>query len=306
MAKIVVVGSSNTDMVLKTNRFPQPGETIIGREFFMFPGGKGANQAVAAARMGGEVVFICKTGNDIFGEQSVQGFRKDGIITKYVSKDMDSASGIALILVDDNGENEIVVAAGANAILSDEDILAAEEEIQEADVVLIQLEIPIQSVLFATRFSFQKGCKVVLNPAPAVKLPDEIFSYLHLITPNETEAEILTGIHVNDLQSAEKAAEILINKGVKNVIITMGSSGAYFKNDVLSMMIPSPKVNALDTTAAGDIFNGVLAVQIAQNLDWNAAIAIACRAASISVTRMGAQSSAPFLFEINKDQKVLK
>lgn len=298
MAKIVVVGSSNTDMVLKTSRFPMPGETLLGGEFFMFPGGKGANQAVAAARMGAQVALICKLGNDIFGKQAIEGFEREGIITKYIVKDSEVASGTALILVDGNGENEIVVASGANAKLSIDDILVAKEELNNADVILLQLEIPIESVLLTAKNSFLKGKKVILNPAPAQEIPAEIFSHLYLITPNETEAESLTGVQVTDEQSAQIAADVLIGRGVKNVIITLGASGAYFRNAAVSMMVAAPKVKAIDTTAAGDVFNGVLAVQIANNLDWNVAISTACLAASISVTRMGAQSSAPFLSEM--------
>lgn len=298
MPKVIVIGSANTDMVVKTNRFPQPGETIIGGDFFMFPGGKGANQAVAAARAGGEVVFVAKVGNDIFGTEAVNGFVREGIITKYLSTDMDKPSGVALILVNDDGENEIVVAPGSNGGLTHEDILRAEEEIMDATVALLQLEIPLESVLSGAQLCFEKGCKVILNPAPALHLPDHLFPFLFLITPNETEAEILTGISVSDGESAERASRSLLRKGVKNVIITMGSAGAFFMNEATNFMVPSPKVKAIDTTAAGDVFNGVLAVQIAHGVDWQTSISIACKAASISVTRMGAQSSAPFLREL--------
>lgn len=300
MSKIVVIGSSNTDMVVKTNKFPVPGETILGGEFFMFSGGKGANQAVAAARMGSEVTLICKTGDDIFGQRSIEEFKKEGIVTNYIQKDADKASGTALILVDANGENEIVVASGANEKLSEINIEVAHAAIMEADVLLLQLEIPIASVLYAAKKAFDLGKKVILNPAPAQKLPEELFGYLYLITPNETEAEILTGIKVTDRNSAAAAAEKLVLMGVQNAIITMGSEGAYFKNRAIEMLVKAPKVNAIDTTAAGDTFNGVLAVGITSGRDWEESISFACQAAAISVTRMGAQASMPYLKEVEE------
>jgi ribokinase len=298
MPNITVIGSSNTDMVVKTNHFPKPGETILGGEFFMFSGGKGANQAVAAARMGGHVTFICKTGNDIFGKRAVEEFKKEGIITKYIGADETKASGTALIIVNKNGENEIVVAQGANEMLSAKDIDNAEESINTADVLLMQLEIPVDTVLYAAKKAFECGKKVLLNPAPARQLPKALFKYLYLLTPNETEAEILTGIKITDQQSAAEAAEKLMASGVQNVIITMGAEGAYFKNQQTELMIPADKVQAADTTAAGDTFNGVLAVEITSGKNWQAAIAVACKAASISVTRMGAQASMPYRHEL--------
>jgi ribokinase len=300
MSKIVVIGSSNTDMVIKTSKFPVPGETILGGKFFMFSGGKGANQAVAAARMGAEVVLICKTGNDIFGQRAIDEFKKEGIITGYIQKDNNTASGTALILVDDNGENEIVVAPGANETLTAIEIQAAEKVIAAATIILLQLEIPVNSVLFAAKKGYEAGTKVILNPAPAQKLPNEIFPYLYLITPNETEAEILTGIKVSDLASASKAAVVLLQAGVQNVIITLGAQGAFFRNENIEMLVKAPAVKAIDTTAAGDVFNGVLAVEITSGTAWEAAISIACKAASISVTRMGAQASMPYRKEVEE------
>lgn len=298
MSKIVVIGSSNTDMVVKAAKFPLPGETILGGDFFMFSGGKGANQAVAAARMGSKVTFICKTGNDIFGQRSLEEFQKEGIDTRYIEKDFEKASGTALILVDDSGENEIVVASGANERLLWKDIEAGEKAFVEADVILLQLEIPVESVLYAAKKGFHYGKKVILNPAPALQLPEEIFSYLYLITPNETEAEILTGVKVVDRNTASVAAQKLIEMGVQNAIITMGAEGAYFKNHLFEMLVKAPVVKPVDTTAAGDTFNGVLAVGIASGKEWEESIAAACRAAAISVTRMGAQASMPYKNEV--------
>ena len=300
MSKIIVIGSSNTDMVVKTHKFPVPGETILGGDFFMFSGGKGANQAVAAARIGSEVTLICKIGNDIFGQRALDEYKKEGISTKYITTDIEKASGIALILVDENAENEIVVAPGANDSLTEKNIQDAQEVIAAADVILLQLEIPVSSVLFAAKKGFELGTKVILNPAPAQVLPNELFKYLYLITPNETEAEMLTGIKVQDNITASKAALVLLQSGVQNVIITMGSQGAFFKNDTTEIMVKAPVVNAVDTTAAGDVFNGVLAVGITYGQAWKEAIDIACKAASISVTRMGAQASMPYKMELDE------
>lgn len=299
MSKIIVIGSSNTDMVIKTNKFPSPGETILGGEFFMFSGGKGANQAVAAARMGAGVILVCKTGDDIFGQRAIEEFKKEGIITQYIRKDVDKASGTALILVDEKGENEIVVAPGANETLTVSEIQGAEEQIAAAGIMLLQLEIPLESVLFAAKKGYELHTKVILNPAPARQLPGEIFSCLYLITPNETEAEILTGIKVTDINSASKAAAVLLKAGVQNVIITLGVQGAFFKNDTIEIQVKAPVVKAVDTTAAGDVFNGVLAVEISSGTEWEAAISTACKAASVSVTRMGAQASMPYRKDVD-------
>jgi len=298
MSKIVVIGSSNTDMVVKTHQFPAPGETILGGEFFMFSGGKGANQAVAAARTGGDTLFICKTGDDIFGRSAISVFQKEGINTKHISIDSTKASGVALITVDANGENEIVVAPGANDTLIELDIKAAEKEIIESEIILMQLEVPVKTVYFAAQLATYHRKKVILNPAPAVKFPIELFKHLFLITPNELEVEILTGIKVDDISSAAKAAEKLLDLGVQNVIITMGSAGAFFKNRETEMLIAAPLVKAVDSTAAGDVFNGVLATELTLGKDWKNAISTACKAASISVTRMGAQASMPYRKEL--------
>lgn len=293
MANILVIGSSNTDMVVKTERFPQPGETILGGEFFMFPGGKGANQAVAAARLGGEVTFVCKVGDDIFGQQAVEGFTREGILTDFCLTSTDQASGVALITVNAAGENEIVVASGANNELKPTDLDRAETAFAAADLILLQLETPIPTVEYAIAKGAKMAKKVILNPAPAQTISAATFPHLYLITPNETEAELLTGVRVEDLASAEQAADVLLAKGVQNVILTLGAKGAYFKNKDLREMVPAQKVQAVDTTAAGDVFNGALTVALAEGEDWLPAIRFAAKAAAISVTRMGAQASAP-------------
>lgn len=291
--KIFVIGSSNTDMVVKSQKLPAPGETIIGGTFLMNPGGKGANQAVAAAKLGANVTFVSKIGNDIFGKQAIQGFQREGINTDFVFTDLENPSGVALILVDAKGENSIAVASGANGNLQISEVEKAIGQIMSNDTVLLQLEIPILTVEFAIKKCFELGAKVILNPAPAQVLDESVFKYLDIITPNETEAELLTGIKVIDLTTAEQAALKLHEKGVKNVIITLGSRGAYLHNDTINRLIPAPIVEATDTTAAGDVFNGALAVALSEGQDLEQAISFACRAAAISVTRMGAQASAP-------------
>lgn len=298
MQRILVIGSSNTDMVVSTSRFPKPGETILGGQFYTFPGGKGANQAVAAARLGGDVTFIYKTGNDIFGKQATDGFLRENINVSYAGVDANTSSGVAVITVDEGGENNIVVAPGANNTLNKEDITGATMAFNETSIVLMQLEIPVETVMHAAQVAAQFNTRTILNPAPAQSLPGELFQYLFAITPNETEAEILTGIEVKDESTASQAAESLLQKGVENVLITLGDKGAYFKNRKESFLIGAEKVNAVDTTAAGDVFNGALAVALAEERLWADAVAFACKAATISVTRMGAQTSAPYRTEV--------
>lgn len=298
MNNILVIGSSNTDMVIKTRKLPAPGETILGGTFLMNPGGKGANQAVAAARLGGKVTFITKRGNDLFGNQAVGLFMREGIDTQYVVKDMKLPSGVALITVDSAGENSIVVAPGSNENLIPDDIPESIFESEIFDILLLQLEIPVQTVRYAAMLASKKGMKVILNPAPARELPDGILSNVWLATPNEIEAEALTGVSINDVRSAGVAASELCRSGVKNVIITLGEKGAFIKSDEFSGMIDGIKVEAVDTTAAGDVFNGALAVALAEGSALKEAVIFANKAAALSVTRLGAQASAPFRNEI--------
>lgn len=300
MNSIVVIGSSNTDMVVKTDHLPVPGETIIGGEFFMYPGGKGANQAVAAARLGGQVTLIAKIGDDIFGKQSVQLIKAEGIETSCLIADPIAASGVALITVDKNGENCITVASGSNAKLLPADIEPFLPVILNATIVLMQLEIPLITVNYITGICRENNIKLILNPAPACHLPDELYTCLDYITPNEKEAEMLTGIRVEDTPSAITAAKILKNKGVKTVIITLGKQGALIVTDTFEKHIPSMVVEALDTTGAGDVFNGALAFALSAGKELTEAVAFACRAAAISVTRLGAQSSAPYTRELEE------
>jgi ribokinase len=296
--KILVVGSTNTDMVVTADHLPKPGETVLGGSFIMNPGGKGANQAVAAARSGGDVTFICKTGNDSFGIGSRQLFMNEGINVSSMMTDNDLPSGVALIMVDKSAENCIAVASGANGNLTPDDIKSSEKSIFDADIILMQLEIPIETVEFVTLRASELGKKVILNPAPARTIPESLLNKLFLITPNETEAEIITGIRVFDEITASKAAKKLFLSGVKNVIITLGSKGAMIYNETVCELVPAHKVKAIDTTAAGDVFNGALATAISEDMTLIDAVRFSCKAAAISVTRPGAQSSAPFRNEI--------
>lgn len=298
MAKITVIGSSNTDMVVVTATLPKPGETLLGGKFLMNPGGKGANQAVAAARLGGDICFVAKTGNDVFGQQAKKLFENEGIDTGAIFTDDENPSGVALINVDAQGENCIAVAPGANDRLSVKDIDEAKRKITDADIILLQLEIPIETVEYAVKMAHQSGKKVILNPAPARKLPESLYGQLYLITPNETEAEVLTGINVTDESSAQKASEMFISRGTQNVIITMGSKGSYIYSGGKGRIVPAPRVKAVDTTAAGDVFNGALCVGLAEGRQLDEAVEFANKAAAISVTRMGAQASAPYRREI--------
>jgi ribokinase len=298
MKKIFVIGSSNTDMVVKTDELPLPGETKLGGTFFMNAGGKGANQAVAAARLGGNTTLVTKLGNDIFGKQTLAGLEKEGIRTSYVFIDDGNPSGTALIIVNAEGENCIVVAPGANANLVPADIDKV-KDLREAELILVQLEIPMPTIEHIARLAKSNHQKLIINPAPAQKLSDELLNGLFLITPNETEASMLTGTKVEDERTASEAATIFLTKGVQNVIITLGSQGAFFQNHHLKIKIDATLVKVMDTTAAGDTFSGAISVALTENMDWDQAIRFAIRAASISVTRMGAQSSVPYRTEMN-------
>lgn len=298
MKEIIIIGSSNTDMMIKTNKIPQPGETVLGGTFLLSPGGKGANQAVAATRLGGKVTFVMKRGNDLFGNQTVGLLMREGIDTEYVIKDNDLPSGVALIIVDSRGENSIVVASGANSNLNPEDIPTELFNCDRFSIMLLQLEIPMKTVEYCAREASKCGMKVILNPAPAQSLSEELLANITLLTPNENEAEKLCGIAVTNEKSAREASTRLQSVGVKNVVITMGGKGAYVQSAQFTGMVPGVKVKAVDTTGAGDVFNGALAVALAEGVAPREAVSFANRAAAFSVTKMGAQTSAPFRNEM--------
>ncbi len=297
---ILVVGSSNTDMIIKLERIPKPGETILGGEFATAAGGKGANQAVGAARAGGTVTFIARVGQDMFGDKAVAGFVADGINVDYVVRDRTSPSGVALIFVGQNGENSIAVASGANGRLSPADVRKARNAFRHAKVLLLQLETPLETVQVAAELAAAAGVRVILNPAPARPLPDKLLRRVYLLTPNESEAELLTGVAVDNEDGAAKAAKALLARGAQNVIITMGARGALVAGENVHQLIPAFKVKAVDTTAAGDVFNGTLAFGLADGRSLLEAARFASAAAAISVTRMGAQTSAPTRKAIEK------
>ena len=296
--KIVVVGSSNMDMVVKTDHIPAPGETVLSGSFFMNPGGKGANQAVAVARLGGEALFISKMGNDVFGKQFSQLFSEEGIDIRYILSDEDLPSGVALITVDQEGENSIVVASGANANLHSKDMDGALAQLAGAGILLVQLEIPMDTVNYVVRYASRHGVKVILNPAPANTLSQELLECVYILTPNTKEASMIAGVEVTDMESAKKAASIICGKGAKNVVVTMGPLGALICQNGVFSVVSARKVETVDTTAAGDVFNGALAVAVSEGKSLEEAVDFACEAAAISVTRLGAQSSIPYRTEL--------
>lgn len=293
-ASIVVVGSSNTDMVVKSDKIPHAGETVLGGEFVMVPGGKGANQAVCAAKLGADVKFVARTGDDVFGEASLANFRAVGIDTSFVVKDSNHPSGVALISVDQKGENAIVVAPGANYALSPADVDAARDAISKADAVVLQLEIPAETVAHTIELAKALGTKVVLNPAPIRPLDKELLSKVDVLVPNEYEAAELIGQGGGSVTGdPEAAADALLAMGVKAVVITLGSRGVYVASGDIRTYIEAMKVQAVDTTAAGDALTGALACALAEGVDLVSAVKFASRVAAISVTRMGAQPSMP-------------
>lgn len=298
MNKIVVIGSSNTDMVVRSERLPRPGESVIGGGFMMAGGGKGANQAVAVARMGHRVLFAAAVGNDMFGDAAVAAYKRFGIDTTYIAR-KDTPSGVALIMVDGAGQNSISVALGANNTLTVEDVMPALEQVESGDIVLLQLEIPMETVDACVAVAAAKGARVVLNPAPAAVVSEHTLSKLYLITPNQTEAQTLTGVDVTDEATAQLAAQVLVSHGVERVVITMGSAGAYLYEDGKGVMIPACKVSAVDTTAAGDVYNGALCAALAEGQSLQDALKFATKASAISVTRVGAQPSVPTREEVD-------
>jgi ribokinase len=295
---IIVVGSSNTDMIIKLDRIPRPGETILGGEFVTAAGGKGANQAVGAARAGGKVTFIARVGRDMFGDQAVAGFRRDGIDVTYIVRDPAAPSGVALIFVAKDGENSIAVAGGANRRLSPADVKNAKRAFAGATAVVVQLETPLDTVQATAGLAAKAGVRVILNPAPARPLPDELLALVSVLTPNETEAELLTGVAVSNEATAAEAADQLLARGVQNVVITMGARGVFVAGKDVRQSLPAFTVKAVDATGAGDVFNGALVVALAEGRPLLEAARFGSAAAAISVTRFGAQPSAPMRHEI--------
>ena len=296
--KVVVVGSYNTDMTIKSKKLPGPGETVIGGHFSTGGGGKGANQAIAAARIGAEVTFVARVGNDLLGSEGIKRLNEEHINTKYIYRDNELPTGVAFIVVDDKGENSIVVASGANAKLSPTDVESASDEISSADILLIQLESPIESVYASIKSAHDNGVTVILNPAPAQELDNHILKYVDIITPNIVEAEMLTGIKVTDVNSLQSIVNRFFDYGINDVIITLGSKGYFAGAHDAMKIIPALNVAPIDTTGAGDVFSGSLAAFLSEGMTIEKAARMANAAASVSVTRLGAQDGAPKRVEI--------
>jgi len=293
MTSILVIGSSNTDMVIRVQELPLPGQTVMGDNFQTFAGGKGANQAVAARRAGGHVSFLAAVGNDALGKSATDLFEAEGIDTSLIQVIDDRPSGVAMIFVDAAGENCISVAPGANNALTSASVRRHESAISAADLLLLQLESPMEAVIEAVDIASRYATRCILNPAPAAEIPDRTLAKLYCITPNETEAEVLTGIAVVDERSAAAAAERLLQRGVENVVVTLGENGALLCNSDGTHHQIAPSVPVVDSTAAGDTFNGVLVTLLAEGLPIKEAIRLAVSAASLSVQMTGAIASIP-------------
>lgn len=297
-ARIVVIGSVNTDMVVTLPHLPAMGETVLGGRFAMVRGGKGANQAVAAARAGGRVAFIGRVGDDAFGAQARSALAQEQVDTALLLTDSSLPSGVALIAVDAHGDNSIAVAPGANGSVLPEDVRHARNVISSADILVAQLEIPLESIRAAAEIAVEAGVPFVLNPAPAQPLDDDLLHHVAVLTPNEQEASLLTGVSVCDDDSIAAAARVLRSRGVGTVIITLGARGVYMANGTHGEWLPAHRVTPVDTTAAGDVFTGVLAVALGEHRPLVDACRFASAAAAISVTRSGAQPSAPYRAEV--------
>lgn len=298
--RITVVGSYNTDLVVRTPRMPVKGETIIGGPFFTGPGGKGANQAVAAARLGADVAMVVKLGDDNFGDQAEANLVREGIRPDFILRTRETHTGAALIFVDGDGENMIVVAAGANELLTPEDVDQAHKAIVEADVLLVGLEVPMETVEQAIRLAHGAGVKVLLNPAPGQPLSAEMLRLVDVLTPNETETQIITGLPVRNPQEAEEAAQALLAQGVGKVVITLGAKGALIVTPEGTRLVPGQQVEVVDTTGAGDAFNGALAVALAEGKELVEAVAFANTAAALQVTRLGTAPAMPHRDEVER------
>jgi ribokinase len=298
--KVVVVGSYNTDLTIRSKRIPRPGETILGGSFFQGGGGKGANQAVACARAGAEVSFLARLGTDPLGDAALERLKQDGIATHCIVRDKEYPTGVAFILVDEQGENRIVVASGANARLSPTDIEQAKDEITSAGVLLLQLECPLETVRHAIHLAHQSGTLVILNPAPAEQLNGLCFEKVDILTPNRVEAEKLSGAKLSDDESLIGVAQKILDLGAQNVLITLGAKGVFAASKGAMHLVPAVPVQAIDSTGAGDIFSGSLAAFLAEGKSIDESVKMAMAAASISVTRLGAQSSAPLRANIEQ------
>ncbi|ACS87727.1 MULTISPECIES: ribokinase [Musicola] len=297
--KLVVLGSINADHILNLEQFPRPGETVIGKQYGVAFGGKGANQAVAAGRSGADISFIACVGEDDIGTRICQQLTRDRIDVSAVEAVSGHTTGVALIFVNGEAENMIGIHAGANAAVTPAYMMRHQQHIVDASALLMQLESPLDTVVEAARLAHQHGTKVILNPAPACPLPDELLALVDMITPNETEAQILTGVTINTEDDAQRAAQVLHDKGIATVLITLGSRGVWLSEDGQGVRIPGFRVKAVDTIAAGDTFNGALVTALLESKPMTDAVKFAHAAAAIAVTRRGAQPSVPWREEID-------
>jgi ribokinase len=300
MKNVLVIGSYNVGLTVVGPRIPRPGETIMGTHFDMGPGGKGSNQAITIARLGGNVSFLAKIGGDIFGKDAIALFEKECIDTGYVTVDQTTHTGAGIIFVDENGQNAIGVAPGANYRLSADDLKRHSSLFEQCDILLIQLEIPLATVYEAIRMGSRTGMTIILNPAPAQKIEHRFLSMIDILTPNETEAETLTDIAVSDRKGAVKAGKFLVSQGVESVIVTLGNDGAVLVSDGEEGHFPSYAVDAVDTTGAGDAFNGGLAYGLATGKLLESSIDFASKVAALSVTKVGVIPGLPRMQDIEK------
>jgi len=301
MARIAVIGSLNMDLVVRAPRIPEPGETILGADDLqMIPGGKGANQAYASARLGAEVAMIGRVGNDAFGEQLVNSLKKTGVDTQQITRDSEASTGIALIVVEEGGQNSIVVSSGANGRVTSDDVSRAEAVIRSADLILLQLEIPLPAVIMAAQCAKNNGVKVILNPAPAQQLPAELLSLTDILIPNETEAAMLSGCDVDTDDGIRQAASILRQSGVKTLIMTRGSRGASLITENGIEHLPAFPVEPVDTTAAGDAFVGSFAAALAEGRPLTEAVRYGNAVGALASTKPGAQPSMPGRDDLDK------